>query len=530
MRQLYSAGKLSLLFLLISTCLHFTSFAQVFNFSNTYTGTQAGTNSTGTGTISGTYDSVTNIITYTISFSGLSAGTTAAHFHGPAFPGTNAGVTKAHRGFPLGVTSGTLGTTMDTLTQAQEADLLAGKWYSNIHTTNFPAGEIRAQIFFTGGTFAAPTITCRTDTTASNATGQCGQSVAFTSQSTGTPSPQIQYKIGSTVITSSYMFPVGTTTVTATALNGAGMATCSFKVTVNDTSKPVINCPANITVANDSGVCGAVVHFTPTATDNCPGVVITSSPESGSLFPVGTTTVTSTATDASGNKSTCTFTVTVNDTEAPVITGVKSNPNQLWPPNHQMKDVTIDYTSKDNCVVVSCQLSVTSNESENGHGDGNTASDWKILDDHHLQLRAERSGNGNDNGHGNDDGHGNGNNKGRIYTITITCTDQYGNASHKTTTVNVAHDMRSRAKKPWLFVQVTPNPGNHRFAINIQTEKQQERMDLKITDQWGAVMETRNNLRGNQTINTGEKLKPGIYFVMLQQGDQIQVVKLLKIN
>lgn len=512
MKQFYLSKTPFLFFLFIAICLQFTSFAQVFNFTNTYTGAQAGTNSTGTGTITGTYDSVTNIITYTINFSGLSSNTTAAHFHGPAFPGTNAAVVKEHRGFPLGVTSGTL-SSKDTLTQAQETDLLAGKWYSNIHTTNFPAGEIRAQIFFTGGTFAAPTITCRTDTTLSNATGQCSQSLSFTSQSTGTPSPSIQYKIGSTVITSPFTFPVGTTTVNAIALNGAGTATCSFKVTVNDTTKPVINCPANISVFNDPGVCGAVVRFTPTATDNCSGVVITSSPASGSLFPVGTTTVTSTATDAAGNKSTCSFSVKVTDNEPPVITGVKASPDQLWPANHKMADITVDHQSTDNCGVVSCELTVSSNEKQNGNGDGNTASDWKIIDDHHLQLRAERSGNSN----------------GRVYTITVTCKDQYGNAASKTTTVDVAHDMRTRAQKPWLLVRVTPNPGNHRFMMNIRTEKQNERMDLKITDQWGTVMETRNNLRGDQTITIGDQLKPGIYFVMVQQGSEIQVVKFLKV-
>jgi len=509
MKQFYLSKTPPLLFLVASLCLHFNSFAQVFNFTNTYTGAQAGTNSTATGTITGTYDSVTNIISYTINFSGLSSNTTAAHFHGPAFPGTNAPVTKEHRNFPLGVTSGTY-TSKDTLTQAQEADLLAGKWYSNIHTTNFQNGEIRAQIFFTGGTFAVPTITCRTDTTASNAAGQCGQTLTFASQTTGTPAPQVQYKIGTTVITSPFMFPVGTTTVTAVALNGAGTATCSFKVTVNDTAKPVINCPANISVFNDPGVCGAVVRFTPTATDNCPGVVVSSSPASGSLFPVGTSTVTVTATDAAGNKSTCTFTVKVTDNEPPVITGFNISRRNVWPPNHQTVDVMVDYNSTDNCGVVSCHLSVSSNEPGNGHGDGNTTPDWRIVNDHLIKLRAERSGNG----------------KGRVYTITVTCTDQYGNASSKTTTVDVQHDMRL---KHTFFVHLTPNPGSHRYLMNIQTENQFDRMDLKITDQWGTVVETRNNLRGDQTITVGDKLKPGIYFVTVQKGDEIQVIKLMKL-
>ncbi len=498
--------------------LPFASLAQ-FSFSNTYTGAQEvpANSSTGTGTITGTYDSTTNILSYTITFSGLSANTTAAHFHGSAFPGTNAAVAIAHRNFPTGVTSGSLPSTNDTLTQAQEAALLAGKWYSNIHTTALPGGEIRAQIFFTGGTFAAPTITCPADTTVSNAAGVCTQSLTFAAQSTGTPAAEIQYKIGPTVITSPHTFPGGTSTVTAIALNGAGMANCSFKVTVNDTTAPVIACPANVTAFNDPGVCGAAVQFNITATDNCPGVLVTSVPASGSFFAVGTTTVTASATDAAGNISTCTFTVTVIDNEPPVITGLKATPDQLWPPNHKMMDVMVDYASTDNCVVVSCELSVTSNEAQNGNGDGNTEEDWIVVDNHHLKLRAERSGNA----------------SGRIYTITVTCTDQYGNSSSKTTTVKVPHNKGSVAnfgRTSNLFVRVSPNPGIGSFSMNIQSLNQYARIDMKITDQSGRVVETRNNLAGNQTISFGDKLKPGIYFIALQQGNETQTMRLVKTN
>ncbi|WP_423219974.1 HYR domain-containing protein [Bacillus luti] len=74
-----------------------------------------------------------------------------------------------------------------------------------------------------------------------------------------------------------------------------------------------------MTKANDPGKCGAIVTFQPTVTDNCPGVTFSCSPASGSFFSVGTTPVTCTATDASGNTATCSFTVTVNDTEPPTI-------------------------------------------------------------------------------------------------------------------------------------------------------------------------------------------------------------------
>src|SRR5439155_420214 len=115
--------------------------------------------------------------------------------------------------------------------------------------------------------------------------------------------------------------PVGTTTVTNQANDASGnSAQCTFTVTVTDTQAPTITCPANLTVNTAAGVCASNVTFTVTATDNCAVTNVTSSPASGFAFPLGTTTVTSTARDSSGNASTCTFTVTVTDTQPPTIT------------------------------------------------------------------------------------------------------------------------------------------------------------------------------------------------------------------
>ena len=100
-------------------------------------------------------------------------------------------------------------------------------------------------------------------------------------------------------------------------------ASCSFTVTITDTEAPTITCPGNITQANDAGVCGAVITYTtPVGTDNCPGATTTqiSGLPSGSTFPTGTTTNIFSVTDAGGLIALCSFTVTVNDTEAPVIT------------------------------------------------------------------------------------------------------------------------------------------------------------------------------------------------------------------
>ncbi|MEP6260621.1 MAG: HYR domain-containing protein, partial [Gillisia sp.] len=121
-------------------------------------------------------------------------------------------------------------------------------------------------------------------------------------------------------------FPIGTTTNTYVVTDAAGnTATCSFTVTVTDEEDPTITCPANINMNVDAGICGAVVEFEmPVANDNSGNVTVTQTagPASGEVFPVGTTTVSFTATDESGNTATCSFTVTVNDNEAPVFNSV----------------------------------------------------------------------------------------------------------------------------------------------------------------------------------------------------------------
>jgi len=142
-----------------------------------------------------------------------------------------------------------------------------------------------------------------------------------------------------------------------------------------------------------------------------------------------TTTVSSSTNDPNTTNNSATTTTTASN-PPPTITGALANPSVLWPPNHRLVHVTVDYNVTDNCPLPpdSCTLSVTSNEPINGTGDGDTFPDWIVLDDHHVLLRAERAGNGN----------------GRIYTITITCTDSGGNSSHQSVTVSVPHDRGRR--------------------------------------------------------------------------------------
>src|SRR5262245_3199859 len=117
------------------------------------------------------------------------------------------------------------------------------------------------------------------------------------------------------------VFPFGATTVNCTATDSHSNTTsASFTVTVTDTTGPVVTVPANATVEATSAS-GAVYSFSASAVDALDGAVATScTPASGATFPLGSTTVSCRATDAHGNQRSASFTVTVADTTAPVIT------------------------------------------------------------------------------------------------------------------------------------------------------------------------------------------------------------------
>jgi len=151
-------------------------------------------------------------------------------------------------------------------------------------------------------------------------------------------------------------------------------------------------------------------------------LTITQSPDGP--YPLGVTNVLLTVRDPSGATSQASATVTVLDNTPPQVNGLAVSPASLWPPNHQMIDVEVNYNASDSCSAVTCVLTVSSNQPINGTGDGNTSPDWQVIDAHHVRLRAERAGTADD----------------RIYTITLTCTDASGNKTVKQATVLVPHN------------------------------------------------------------------------------------------
>jgi hypothetical protein len=192
-----------------------------------------------------------------------------------------------------------------------------------------------------------------------------------------------------------------------------------------------LTCPTDISVPNDTDQCGAVVNYTEPSGAGC-GTVTCDHP-SGSFFPVGDTTVTCT----SSTGPTCSFKVTVNDTQGPTIT-TNGQTITLWPPNHKYATVKVTdlvASASDNCDpsvgIGSVRIAmVTSDEANNSGGDGNTTNDIVIAADcKSVQLRSERSGNGN----------------GRVYTITFKVTDASGNVSTATAKVTVPHSQNGSA-------------------------------------------------------------------------------------
>jgi uncharacterized repeat protein (TIGR01451 family) len=284
-----------------------------------------------------------------------------------------------------------------------------------------------------------PTISCPANKTANTEPGTCAAHV-----DPGTPSATDNCDTSLTVTGSrsdgrplTDTYPKGTTTITWTATDDDGNnQSCAQTITVEDHENPVIVCPAPIVQGNDPGTCSATVNpGQPTSSDNCDTPTITGTRSDGQAlnapYPKGTTTITWRATDTSGNYSECTQTVTVVDNEVPTFTFTGTQ--TMWPPNHKYRTFTtanLVASVHDNCdgtipitgVVIT---KVTSDEIENGNGDGNTLNDIVIAADcKSVQLRSEREGNSN----------------GRVYTIFFSVTDAAGNTGTGITKVVVPHN------------------------------------------------------------------------------------------
>lgn len=219
------------------------------------------------------------------------------------------------------------------------------------------------------------------------------------------------------------LFPVGTTTVNCSATDDQDRTvTGSFTVTVTapaDATPPVLTLPANVTVEAETAN-GTAVTFAAGAHDAQDGALpVTCTPASGSTFPLGTTTVTCSATNSRNATATGTFEVRVVDTTPPAIISITATPNRLWPVNRRMINVNVSVNAVDDAdATLSARIiSVAVSESVSD-------TDWRIVNDLTVALRAAR----------------NGQEQPRVYTIAVEVSDSSGNIAIGTVDVIVPHD------------------------------------------------------------------------------------------
>jgi hypothetical protein len=234
------------------------------------------------------------------------------------------------------------------------------------------------------------------------------------------------------------LLPLGATPVTFTAKDASNnTASCASTVTVQDTTAPSILCPADAVVecTGNNGILKTDPQLAPffagaSAADVCdaaPSIADDAPP----FLPLGSTPVTFTATDGSANASSCGANVGVVDTLPPAIS-VTVRPEVLWPPSHKMAPISATVSVLDVCDPAPTfeLVSITSNEPDNGLGDGDTPNDIQGAafgtPDTSFFLRAERSGLG----------------SGRVYTILYRARDGSGNTSLASAEVRVPHSQR----------------------------------------------------------------------------------------
>ncbi|RYY44935.1 MAG: T9SS type A sorting domain-containing protein [Chitinophagaceae bacterium] len=299
-------------------------------------------------------------------------------------------------------------------------------------------------------------------------------------------------------------------------------------ITIKDNIAPTFTVPPPITIYKDAA-CNhnASVAATGDVTDeadNCDaGLQATYTDVETPGACVGNLTITRTwrLVDGCGNATEKVQVIKVEDKLGPVINDISTNPSVLWPVNHKMVKVKVNYTAKDNCSPVTNKLTVASNQPTDGLGDGTTATDWQVVDATTVMLRAERSGVLKTD---------------RIYTITITSKDDCGNISSAPAYVRVPHNqpitgtMRQNpleVEASNLTAFVTPNPSRAQFKLYISGVSNQQ-VSIRITDIYGRLIETRKGMFANSVIQVNSLNQAGVYFAEVMQGQLKTVVKLIK--
>lgn len=398
------------------------------------------------------------------------------------------------------------------------------------------------------GCCVAPGITCGGNINAFT-TEACNAVVNYPAPVVTGTNPTVTYSIPS-----GSLFPLGTTRVTATATNSCGTATCSFDVTVTDNINPTITAPANITLnANNTGCTGLVDLGVPVTNDNCSVASVTNN--APAVFPVGTTNVTWTVTDGSGNTATATqsvtvinpVTVSVSYTEsaygvlygyAPMskatlkATGTGGTLSYAWTPATNLSNAFIanpiftataacsptfqvTATNSFGCTATASQYICVKDVSDPDHAgkvllchNGNTISIApSAVAAHlaHLSSHADTWG---------------------PCGATLTCAPA-GSSLPAAPVSGFAATTTKSATATGLNMILSPNPFNNTVKVNV-TSNNSGPVNLAIYDANGKMLENHVNQPLATDITAGKNFAAGMYIIEAKQGNTVKQMKLMK--
>jgi hypothetical protein len=291
---------------------------------------------------------------------------------------------------------------------------------------------------------------------------------------------------------SSFYNYIITRTWTATD-NRGNTATAKQVITVNDKNSPVINAP-NITVGNDVNKCAAIVQYPVTITDNSGGpLTISYSKSPGSSFSTGTTTVTVTARDISGNSSSRSFIVTVNDTQKPSVTAPNNVSASTSGNSISSSSVKLGTpTTADNCGV-----KTISNNAPSSYPVGTTQVTWTVRDNA-------------------------GNTSTAVQTVTVS-------RRRTNATETVQGSGFAEEEETGLSVKIGGNPARTYFTLYLQS-RESTPVNIRVSDMNGRIVESRAGVGGNSTVQIGHSYHSGTYFAEIVQGRQRKTIQLIKIQ
>lgn len=360
--------------------------------------------------------------------------------------------------------------------------------YTGNCTQTVVVKDVSAPVFT--GVPANVTVSCSGIPAAANpaVTDPCGSAVTVTLaevSTKGTDANKAAY----------YNYSI-TRTWTATDASG-NTATAKQVITVTDNTAPVITVPASINVSNDANVCGATVVYSVSASDNCNSpVTITYSKNSNTLFATGSTVVTVTAKDITGNISTKTFTVTVTDTQKPTV---KAPANvSVSTSNNSVSNVNLGTpVTSDNCAV-----KTVTNNAPSSYPVGITTVTWTVKDANNNTTTATQ-------------------------TVTVTSTKK------KSGETIGAQMLSARGEKILedepLTITVAPNPTTTYFTLTI-AGRTNTPVNLRVLDISGRVVDSKTKLAVGSTVQVGHNFMPGAYFAEFTQGTERKIIQLIKIR